>query len=397
MHNILVHLLSPGSSSYNLITKQPSLGAPKAHIERAFDALQLPVGAGALVLAGNLDQTLEDSPILARFVNLCGGNKANILIVASGYPSDSSAQSAADRFMAALPVPSQSLIISQDANQTIELPEAISGLILIGRDQSLIRSVLLTPIKNRWLSGVPLLADNAGAAVTGTFYSAHAPTPGESEDEQEAATQKSFILGNTTLQVGMGLLNLTIEPQIINDNRWGRWFSLAYNHPNLLTIGLPDNTAIEITNNNSLVIGDNAVFVFDLRNANLDLGTNQGFVIANGLLDVFAPDEVILPQIADIDASPIHAPTPKVVTPTEIALIPTLAPTATMQPTPKEPIPTATAEPKQPPPKPPRPTSTPLTIPPPADPVRSNWMIILGIAAVLVVFLGVWLNRRRIE
>ena len=43
----------------------------------------------------------------------------------------------------------------------------------------------------------------------------------------------------------------------------------------------------------------------------------------------------------------------------------------------------------------PRPTNTPPVVPPAADPVRSNWMIVLAVMAVLVVLLGVWINWRR--
>ena len=62
-------------------------------------------------------------------------------------------------------------------------------------------------------------------------------------------------------------------------------------NPIELAVGLTQNSALEITRNGARTIGDNALVALDLRNAALDLGTNDGFVIANGLLDVFAPGE----------------------------------------------------------------------------------------------------------
>ena len=44
----------------------------------------------------------------------------------------------------------------------------------------------------------------------------------------------------------------------------------------------------------------------------------------------------------------------------------------------------------------PRPTPTPLVIPPPADPNSSNLIVLLGILSVLIVLVGVWLNRKQL-
>ena len=45
--------------------------------------------------------------------------------------------------------------------------------------------------------------------------------------------------------------------------------------------------------------------------------------------------------------------------------------------------------------KTPRPTSTPVPIPPPPEPMSLNLMILFGIIAVIVVLIGVWINRKR--
>jgi hypothetical protein len=44
----------------------------------------------------------------------------------------------------------------------------------------------------------------------------------------------------------------------------------------------------------------------------------------------------------------------------------------------------------------PRPTATPVIVPPPADPTSSNLMIVFAGLIVVVILLGVWINRRRV-
>ena len=86
---------------------------------------------------------------------------------------------------------------------------------------------------------------------------------------------------------GFGFLNATFVPRSMEDNRWGEMFSLAYRHPELLSLGLPRDGALEINQDGARSIGDSAIFVMDFRKAVLGMGSNNNPVVANGLLDVF--------------------------------------------------------------------------------------------------------------
>jgi cyanophycinase len=326
LRNVLVHLLAPGKFTYDLATRQHSLGAPAPTVTRSFEALALPASAGPLILAGNLSDSLENNPILDRFVELCGGAQANILVVGTGYSSENTAQRAADRYAKALGVSTQTLVIAQDSSTPPVLPTGITGILVLGRDQSMLPIAALASLKEAWLAGMPLLADNAAAAAMGQFFSAHEPTPEEGE-EAELAAQKSFLRGRTTIRPGVGLLSVMAEPQTLANNRWGRIFSLAYAHPDQLTLGLVDNTAIEFSAQTAKVLGERAIVVLDLRSATLDLGINEGYVIANGLMDVFGSGERIEPVNADMAATPQRAPTP--LAPAPVA---TAAPAVTIAP-----------------------------------------------------------------
>lgn len=382
LRNVLVHLLAPGDFAYDLTTRQASLGAPAPQVQRTFDALRLPPGAGPLLLAGELTPALSpDNPVLRRFKELAGGEQARLLIVAAGYPTDRSAQTNADKFKAAWGQGATTLIVGQKESAPLTVPEGITGIVFIGKDQSRLRPERVAPLQAAWRGGIPLLADNAAAAVLGVGYSAHGPTP-QDADQEEIATQMSFLQGNTVISPGLSLLDIVVEPQVPEDNRWGRLFSLAYHHPDRLALGLTQETALELTADGARVIGRNVIFALDLRQARLALGTNDGFVIANGLLDVFAPGDSVVPEPADVNALPERVPTPTLVTPTA-APAPTIAPTPTPTATAilATPTPVVIATPQLP--ATPRAGSTPLSL------------VIKGVALLALVGAVAWWLRHR--
>jgi cyanophycinase len=388
LHNVLVHLLAPGQFSYDFKSHQHSLEAPPKQVEREFKSLVLPPGAGSLFLGGDLSSNLQGNPVLTRFINDSGGEQANILIVAAGFPTSGTAQTQAERYKNALGVQSQILILPMEAVQPPPIPSNFTGVILTAKDQSRLNPQLLVAVRDAWHSGVPVFADDAASAVVGAFYAPHPPTP-DVEQLAMGLTQESFLAGKIQLKPGLGLLNIVIEPQLMNNNRWGRLFSLAYNHPDLLAIGLNVNTTLSVTKQGASVEGENPMILLDLRQARLALGENQGFVIANGLLDVFAPGNIILPEVADIQAAPIPAATPSL----NRTKIPSLTPET----------PATRVAPKIPAIKTPPPTKTPLLIPtpisstPPPNPALLHGMVTLGVAAVVIVLLGYWITIRRFK
>lgn len=349
LRNVLLHLLAPGDFSYDLGTRQVSLGAPLPVVERSFDALALPEGAGSLILGGNLLDNVEGSPVLARFVELCGADSdAKILVIAAGYPTDASGERNAGKFAEALGAPADVLVLPEDATEPLALPldAGYTGLLLTARDPSQLDPALLAQVRDAWLSGLPLLADDAAAALAGSVFSAHAPNA--NADDQELVTQKSFWLGRTDIRPGLGLLSIAVEPQILSDNRWGRFYALAYDDPSRLTLGLTDDTALLLTpDSEPTLLGDNVLFTLDLHAAQLALGTNDGYVIGNGLLDVFAAGETVVPAMADVNAAPVPQPTPDLSTPepTPEAPEPTASPEPTAAPTAAPPAPTAASTP----------------------------------------------------
>lgn len=384
LRNVLVQLLAPGRVSYDLAKRATSLQAqavsPRAKLDRTFNALTLPKDAGPLLLAGDLSADTASSAVLKRFAELADNPRRRILIVATGFASDQSAQTTAEKYAQALNMPADIVVIpDRVAAQPLVVTKDITGIILIAKDQSKVKTQALALIEAAWRGGLPLLADNGGAAIAGRFFAAHAPTPDEAE-QAEIAVQKSFIQGSTTISNGLNLLNVMVEPQILSDNRWGRLFSLAYNHPDVLALGLTSDTALELTADGARVIGDNAVFVLDLRTSQRALGTGDQFIFANGLLDVFATGDEVKPVTADTQAQPVRLATPSIptVTPTR-TITPSPTPTATRRPPTATPTATPTLEPT------PSPTPVPVNV---ATTPVFPFALGLGAVILLIVLLA---------
>jgi cyanophycinase len=390
MKNILVHTLAPGGFSYDLVRKRHSLGAPYQQLTRTFKDLSLPPGAGPLILTGDLEGSANSMDLLDRFTELSGGSSAKILVLTGGYPTQAGAEQAGADIANRLMADSEVSLITSQAGLPANLSQDYSGIIFSIADPGKVDAGMLTALKEAWLQGVPVLADNGAASLIGSFY---VPQTVLDDDGERIAVSTNTLSVNEEMEdaPGLGLLNATFVPRIMEDNRWGEMFSLAYHHPDLLSLGLPRDSAVEISQEGARTIGDNATFVMDFRKALLDMGSNNNLVVANGLLDVFTPGQRISPQEADINAAPERLATPVLITPSAthqptLTPRPTSTPTVTTTPT-ESPTPTKRV----------KPTSTPIFIPPPSDPITRNMMVLLGVSIVLVVVLGILINRSRIK
>jgi hypothetical protein len=77
------------------------------------------------------------------------------------------------------------------------------------------------------------------------------------------------------------------------------------------------------------VLGKNSILVLDLSRADLAVGSQNGFVIANGLLDIFAPGDLVQPQPADVNTVFTPQATPLLPT-AEVTFEPTVNATVTL-------------------------------------------------------------------
>lgn len=402
LRNVLFHLLPPGNLKYDLENRTVSSRSPISQINRDDDQLRLPKGAGNIYIGGGLLESEAKDSAINQFLNAAGGLNARILTIASGYSNRSEAQRDAAKYTSALGgVVNQTKILLSGSPVMEELPDNITGIMLIGRDQSRIQPDLFPIVREAWLSGIPVLADDAGAAVIGQYYGMFGPTPPD-ETTAEPFTQGTLTQGTLPISPGLGFFDAMFEPRLINNNRWGRIVSLAYNHSGYQAIGLPEGTYLALTPNSAQVFGRNGVAILDLSLSSLSLGENRAFAIVNGLLDIFGPGELLQFSSADSDAAPVRAATPinATSTPGQTA---TLPPTGT--PTPPS-LPTVSSGTSiTPSPRAPRATATNEIIaieekyedPPPTDISLLHAMILFGAAMTLTVLVGVWINRGQIN
>lgn len=397
LRNVLFHTLAPGAFTYDLSTRQHSLAEPAARIERQIEGLSLPAGAGPLLLVSGLEDSAYAATGLANFANWSGGRNARILIVAAGYPDEQAASADLERITAHLDAHTETMLLTPEGPSPARLPVGITGIVVTSKDPSQINPRHIAWVKESWLSGLPLLMNDAAAAAAGAFYTSQPPAVTEGE-QAEADAQMTMLQGNTQMTPGLALLDILIEPDLLRGNRWGRFISLAYAHPELAGFGMAEGAFLEITLDGARLLGDNGMIALDLRRATLAVGENNGLVIANGLLDVFAPDDWIRPALADRNAAPVPLPTPALNEPAPAP--PAAAPTLTPTPTPAA-LATATplleeAQPQGKPTRTPRPSPTPLTVPPPADPASLTMMVAFGVLTVIVVIVGVLIHRRKV-
>ncbi|MFN8469943.1 MAG: cyanophycinase [Caldilineaceae bacterium] len=275
VRNVLVHLLAPGGSSYDLQTRSHSL-APSPHLPetRRFDGLVLPPGAGPLFLCGSMDiGRRAHAEAWHQFETMCA-NWAGSAIRAEALLGTKTALIA-------------------------DIPEEVSDQKLaIGREA--------------WLHGTPLWLEGAYAAAAGTHrctgvapQTTRDPEDLSAQEAAKIAARRALVVGNVALEDGCGLLAANFEPCVVEHGAWGRLFALAYEHHEQPAFGLGANTALVLTAGGAKVIGEEAVVALDLRTAARDLGSNGAYVVANGLLDVFVEGETVEPRAASAACLPL--------------------------------------------------------------------------------------------
>ena len=384
MRNILFHVLPPGEARYDLGTRRTSIGAPPDVISRAYSFVdQESQGSGALTLTSSLGDNSFSQKVLVDFTNQAGGETARIAFIAVDFNTDPAAQALYETYSDLLPRPPLLVDLPGDASQTVVQLDDFTGILVTGADPAALKPEVLAPVKDAWLNGAAVLANDGAAAALGAAYAA-------SQDpltSGEKASEESYRLDEWILS-GSSIVNAIIAPHASDRQQWANLITSVFENPTLLGIGLSTNSVLQIKDGEAKVMGEDPVFLVDLRSASLGLGSNQNIQIANGLVDIYAPGEQLEAVDADVHYAPVRMSTPSIPT---ITPTPTLTATPTNTPTPLPP----TATPKTPKPTATlRPTSTPVPVPPAASVNSARLMVIAAGIAVLVVLIGASIGYR---
>jgi cyanophycinase len=217
---------------------------------------------GWIIPVGGAEAKAGDTEILRRFVRLCGGREARIVIV----PTASQLADTGDRYEAifrAIGVRGARVLALEtradgEREEWIDKLERADGIFLTGGNQLRLATTLggtsiAKAIRRRNAAGAHVAGTSAGAA----FLSEHMIATGE-----EGATPHA---GSVTLSPGLGLTNRVIIDQHFRQrDRLGRLLTaLAYN-PFAVGLGLDEDSAAFIGPDNVMeVVGSGAVTIVD--------------------------------------------------------------------------------------------------------------------------------------
>lgn len=203
---------------------------------------------------------------MKRFVEWSGGTKAKIMVItwASGVPTESF-ESLKKQFVSAGAVSVEHAPVrpldAATRSVFIDQLKGSSGVFFSGGDQNRIMDVLaddelLRLIREKYAAGTPFGGTSAGAAVM--------------SDPMMTGDADLKVLDGKKVGVrnGLGLLpNVLFDQHFLVRQRHNRLFGLMLENPNMLGIGIDEDTAVLIEDNRRLTVsGETQVMLVYSRN-----------------------------------------------------------------------------------------------------------------------------------
>jgi len=212
--------------------------------------------SGTLVIAGG--GRLSDD-IIDRFIELAGGASAKIVLVPTAAGAESYSDSAGNMFRSRGAV--RVTVLHTDNRDTADsrfftrpLEEATGVWFGGGRQWRLVDSYKGTRSETMFRQvlerGGVIGGSSAGATIQGSFLAR-----GDTRNNQE-------MMGDH--QEGFGYIsNIAIDQHVLARNRQFDMYGILREHPELLGIGIDENTAVVVQRDTMEVIGASYVLVYD--------------------------------------------------------------------------------------------------------------------------------------
>ena len=265
-----------------------ALGAVALHS----GAFAQPRAPGRLIIIGGAEDRLQDKLILRRFLELSGGANANILILTAASADQPASWLGYEKVFRALGA-SNATPLAIDTAVEANTPETINrilsadGIFMTGGDQRRLMSRLWETGASRamhtafHLRSCCIGGTSAGAAVMSRHMLAEGETP--RLPEKDAA-----VLG-----LGLDFVSSAIIDQHFSERRrLGRLLSVLAQRPDLLGVGIDEDTALVIERGQSIeVIGQGAVTLIDGRH----MRTNFREINASAHLEMLGVTMHVLP------------------------------------------------------------------------------------------------------
>ncbi|MBA6293524.1 cyanophycinase [Colwellia sp. MB3u-70] len=217
---------------------------------------------GFVIPIGGAEERVKDPIILQRFVELCGGENAYIVIIPTASQLDDTGSNYEEVFhelgvQKAISLPINDREQANSDEYLAELDNA-TGIFITGGNQLRLSTILGgTPvaqsIRKRNAEGVHIAGTSAGAAIMPEHMIAGGRTGALPNEE------------GVTFAPGMGLINKVIIDQHFSQrNRLGRLLSAISYNPFASGLGICENTAAFIDSSGLLeVVGHGSITVVD--------------------------------------------------------------------------------------------------------------------------------------
>jgi cyanophycinase len=253
--------------------------------------------AGALYVIGGAEDKLQRRTVLTRFVEACGGSSARIAIVPT---ASSLGREIIDVYVALFTRlgAAEAFGVRPQTREEAAKPELVeqldgaTGIFMTGGNQLKLSAVINgTPfgeaIRRAHFRGVTVGGTSAGAS----FQSSHMVAFGSG-----GATPKQRM---TQVAAGLGLVEgCVIDQHFAQRNRYGRLLMVVAQSPNLLGIGVDEDTAAVITAGHLLeVVGRGVVTIVD----GLDVISNAHHATRTRPLMISGARLHVLPEGARFD------------------------------------------------------------------------------------------------
>ncbi len=225
-------------------------------------------------MIGGGDRTAD---MLSKLSDLSGAGNGKLLVItwASGVPEESFEAFKKDieavSKITLVKSPIRPLNVQTKAQFLQQLKES-TGVFFTGGDQNRVMEVLqdkelLQALKDRYKSGILFSGTSAGTAIMSQIM-----ITGEGD---------FTVLDGSKVETkdGIGLLpQIIVDQHFIKRSRQNRLLGLVLKNPNLLGVGIDEDTALFVKDNRfGEVLGDSQIMIFDAKNEAIKV-----FVIKKG-------------------------------------------------------------------------------------------------------------------
>jgi cyanophycinase len=241
---------------------------------------------GHLLIIGGGEDRERDKTILSRFVDLCGGADARIVVLTAASTEQREMWKIYDDAFGALGVRHRRHVAIEDREDAAEAKHAeeilaADGVFMTGGDQKrLLARIGGTRIDN----AMHRTLKDRGACIAGT--SAGASAMSEHMLASSVGDGPLPAKGNTALAAGLGFLRRVVIDQHFSERqRLGRLLGIVAQNPYLLGVGIDEDTALLVESGTCIeVVGKGAVTLIDgreMRSNFLDVAERERFELIN--------------------------------------------------------------------------------------------------------------------